>query len=81
MEPAVVPVVIDGRVNLMATNVSNLRWVPGKGGKGWETNPDLRGRSGDCAEKDRPLTWLLRKDPNYRIVYEDKVAVVFVPLK
>ena len=33
------------------------------------------------AQKDRRLTSLLRVNPNYRIVYEDNVAVVFVALK
>jgi hypothetical protein len=30
------------------------------------------------AQAGKPLTYLMRRDPRYRLVYEDKTAVVFV---
>jgi hypothetical protein len=30
--------------------------------------------------RDRPLTQLLLVDPKFRVVYEDKTAVVFEPV-
>ena len=74
-------VVIDGKPIYTATNVSNLCWVYGKVRQVGKRIQSSQRAKLIVADHSRPLTWLLRKDPDYRIVYEDKVAVVFVPLK
>jgi hypothetical protein len=75
------PVVMDGRVNLYGDEKFERSLNTWQGGKGWESDPDLMRAKVVIAQKDRRLTSLLRVNPNYRIVYEDKVAVVFVALK
>ena len=75
------PVVMDGRVNLYGDEKFERSLNTWQGGKGWESDPDLLKAKVVIAQKDRRLTTFLRVDPNYRIVYEDKVAVVFVGLK
>jgi hypothetical protein len=75
------PVVMDGRVNLYGDEKFERSLNTWQGGKGWESDPDLLRAQVVIAQKDRRLTSLLRVNPNYRIVYEDNVAVVFVALK
>ncbi|HXG49928.1 MAG TPA: hypothetical protein VNN77_00800 [candidate division Zixibacteria bacterium] len=76
-----VPVAIDGRTNLHGEErVSGLLnvWL---GYPGWDANPELAAANFIIADHHRPLTFLLRRHPGYRVVYEDRVAVVFVPLR
>jgi len=75
------PVVMDGRVNLYGDQKFERSLNTWQGSKGWESDPDLMRAKVVIAQKDRRLTSLLRVNPNYRIVYEDNVAVVFVALK
>ena len=75
------PVVMDGRVNLYGDEKFERSMNTWQGGKGWESDPDLIKAKVVIAQKDRRLTSFLRVNPNYRIVYEDNVAVVFVGLK
>lgn len=72
------PPVLDGRTNLFDDARIERSLETWNGGAGWETDPDLLKAKLVIAEKDRALTHLLRTQPNYKIVYEDGTAVVFV---
>jgi hypothetical protein len=72
------PPVMDGRTNLFDDARIERSLETWNGGRGWETDPDLLKAKLVIAEKDRALTHLLRTQPNYKIVYEDGTAVVFV---
>jgi len=72
------PVMMDGRVNLYGDDKFERSLNTWSGGRGWESDPDLIRAKVVIAQKQRPLTALLRESPRYRIAYEDKVAVVFV---
>jgi hypothetical protein len=72
------PVAIDGRTNLYGDERLESSLSVWQGYPGWETNPELLRAKLIIADHNRPLTWLLRKDSRYRIVYEDGTAVVFV---
>jgi hypothetical protein len=74
------PPVMDGRTNLFDDARIERSLETWNGGPGWETDPDLLKAKLVIAEKDRVLTSLLRTQPNYKIVYEDGTAVVFVRL-
>jgi hypothetical protein len=72
-------VAIDGRTNLHGdARVAKFvrAWL---GHPGWDTDPDFLSARLIIADHSRPLTWLLRRDPGYRVAYEDGSAVVFVP--
>jgi hypothetical protein len=73
------PVVIDGRTNLHGDQRLETLLGVWQGQPGWDANPELRSAGLIVADHVRPLTWLLRRDSRYRIVYEDRTAVVFVP--
>ena len=75
------PVVMDGRVNLYGDARFERSLNTWQGGTGWETDPDLLKSNLVIAQKNRPLTALLRLNAQYKIVYEDGVAVVFVRLR
>ena len=72
------PPVLDGRTNLFDDAHIERSLETWNGGVGWEADPDLLKAKLVIAEKDRALTHLLRPQPNYKIVYEDGTAVVFV---
>lgn len=72
------PVVMDGRVQLYGDEKFERSLNTWSGGKGWETDPDLLRAKVIIAKSDKQLTNLLRANAKYRVVYEDKVAVVFI---
>ncbi len=72
------PPVMDGRTNLFDDAHVERSLATWNGGHGWDTDPDLLKAKLVIAEKDRALTDLLRTQPNFKIVYEDGTAVVFV---
>jgi hypothetical protein len=45
---------------------------------GWDSDPELVNARLVIAEIRRPLTSNLRRDPRFKVVYEDKTAAVFV---
>ncbi len=47
------------------------------GGEEWNADPDLAAARLIIANKGRPLASLLRRDPRFELVYEDKITVVF----
>jgi hypothetical protein len=72
------PVTIDGRSNLHdATRVKHSAEV-WNGTPHWASDPELAAARVVIAEKDFPLTQLLRLDSRFETVYEDEVAVVFI---
>jgi hypothetical protein len=78
------PVGMDGRTNLYGEERLARAYRTWAGGDGWDRDSDLLAAGVIIATKklwdtDVALTGLLRADPRWRIVYEDDVAVVFVP--
>jgi hypothetical protein len=73
------PVPLDGRTNLHGDERILRFGKTWAGLPGWDTDPDLTAAGVVIAGVDQPLTELLRRDPRFRAVYEDKVARVFVP--
>ncbi len=73
-----IPVSMDGRTGLYGDRRIERSLKTWNGGVGWETDRDLLKAKLVIAEKDRPLTQLLRHQANFQIVYEDSTAVVFV---
>jgi hypothetical protein len=72
------PPVMDGRTNLFDDARIERSLETWNGGPGWETDQELLKAKLVIAEKDRALSYLLRTQPNFKIVYEDGTAVVFV---
>jgi len=70
---------IDGRNQIH--DMDRLRHFVGvwNGAPGWASDPELSAARLIIAEKVLPLTQLLRLDPRFKLVYEDKLAAVFVP--
>jgi hypothetical protein len=71
------PVSIDGRSTIhgddrIARNVASWSGKPD-----WASDPDLEAAGLVIAPVQLPLTQLLRLDPDFSLVYEDKVAAVF----
>jgi hypothetical protein len=72
------PVAIDGRGNVHdAARIGHSAEV-WNGTPQWASDPELAAARIVIAEKDFPLTQLLRLDSRFEIVYEDEVAVVFI---
>lgn len=72
------PVSIDGRANLyedtLATAANTFT-----GQKGWSDDPSLKRARTLILEGNGALASILRVDPRYRLLYEDKTAAVFQP--
>jgi hypothetical protein len=69
---------MDGRTNLQDEKRIEANLAVWAGQQGWASDPELAGAKLIIAELGRPLTALLRGDTQFRVVYEDKTAVVFV---
>ena len=72
------PVSMDGRTNVhgdLRIDRSLRTWA---GYPGWDLDPELANARLVIADLGRPLTSHLRRDPRFRLVYEDKTAVVFI---
>ena len=72
------PVSIDGRAALYGDQAINRSRNTWGGGPQWASDPDLRSAGVVIAPEDAPLTQLLRTDPHFEVVYEDKVAAIFL---
>jgi hypothetical protein len=68
---------MDGRTNLHGERRIEANLAVWAGQQGWASDPELSGAKLIIAELGRPLTALLRGDPRFKVVYEDKTAVVF----
>jgi hypothetical protein len=75
------PVAIDGRTNLHGDERIERSLNTWQGGAGWESDPDLLRARLVISDKARPLLSLLRNHPGYKVVYEDKTAVVLISVK
>jgi hypothetical protein len=69
---------MDGRTNLHGERRIEANLAVWGGQPGWESDPELSGAKLIIAELGRPLTALLRSDTRFKVVYEDKTAVVFI---
>lgn len=75
------PVSIDGRAAFYgddAIDRSNNTW---SGTPDWQSDPQLKSAGLVIGPVKMPLTQLLRTDPHYKLVYEDKLAAVFIARK
>ena len=72
-----VPVSMDGRTNVH-TQDEILNALPlWNGASGWQDRPELEHANLVISDHSWPLALLLRKDPRFRIAYEDDTAVLF----
>jgi len=72
------PVAIDGRTNLYGNDGMDRSITTWNGLPNWATDPQLKSARLIIGHVNSPLTQLLRLDSNYQLVYEDKIAAVFV---
>jgi hypothetical protein len=72
------PVSIDGRSNVHDSERIRRSAEVWNGHSGWASNPELTAARLIIAQKNLPLTQLLRTDPRFQITYEDDLSVVFV---
>ncbi len=75
------PVSIDGRAALYGDKAINRSRDTWSGNPKWASDPDLQSAGVVIAPDDAALTQLLRIDPRFDLVYQDKVATVFVTRK
>lgn len=71
------PVSMDGRTNLHGDKRIERSVKTWAGRRDWASDPELSAARLVIASPDQALYSLLRLDPRYRLVYEDKVAAVF----
>ena len=71
------PVSIDGRTNVHSLRRVARSYLTWTGNPDWAADPDLRKARLVLAPRGLALVSILRLDPRYRVVYEDKLAVVF----
>lgn len=72
------PVTIDGRAGLYGDSSITRSMATWGGGPDWDADPGLRSARLVIAPVRAALTQLLRLDPHFQLVYQDKVAAVFV---
>jgi hypothetical protein len=72
------PVSMDGRMNVHGDPRIIRSLGTWAGNPGWDLDPELANARLVIAELGRPLTSHLRRDPRFRLVYEDNRAAVFV---
>jgi hypothetical protein len=75
------PVSIDGRQNLYGDERINRSIKTWDGEPDWATDPQLKSAGVVIGAVRLPLIQLLRTDPHFQLVYEDKLAAVFVAHK
>lgn len=74
-----IPVGIDGRANLHGDDRIDRLTRTCTGMLGWDEDPELLAARVILLPRKLPLTSLLRLDPRFQLVYEDDLAVVFIP--
>lgn len=72
------PVSMDGRTNLHGDKRIERSVKTWTGAQDWASDPELTAARLVIADVNLALTSLLRLDPRFELVYEDKVAAVFV---
>jgi len=69
---------IDGRTHFHGDDRIRRSLDTWQGNRDWASDPDLAAARLVIAQVNKALASLLRLDPRFELVYEDKVAVVFV---
>ncbi len=72
------PVSMDGRTNLHGEQRIARSLSTWAGNPGWNADPELNNARLVIASIKQPLNFLLRRDSRFRLIYEDKVAAIFV---
>jgi hypothetical protein len=72
-----IPVAMDGRTNVHTQEEILRATSLWKADPGWQNQPELRSANLVIGSHWWPLTGLLRKDPRFKVVYEDPVSVLF----
>jgi hypothetical protein len=72
------PVVMDGRTNLNGDKRMERSFATWSGKRDWASDPELVSARLVIADANGALASLMRLSPRYKLVHEDKVAVVFV---
>jgi hypothetical protein len=75
------PVSIDGRTNLYGNERMDRSIATWNAEPDWASDPELKSAGLVIGPVKAPLTQMLRMDSHYKLVYEDKVATVFVAHK
>jgi hypothetical protein len=75
------PVSIDGRAAFYGDAAIDRSIATWNAKPDWESDPELKAANLVIGPDKAPLTQLLRVDSRYKLVYEDKVAAVFVTRK
>jgi hypothetical protein len=76
-----IPVSIDGRAGLQGDQHINRSAATWSGERSWASDPDLAKANLVIGPVWAPLTQLLRTDRDYELVYEDRLAAVFIARK
>jgi hypothetical protein len=72
------PVAIDGRTNIYGVDKTKQSLDVWFGKPRWNSDAELTAAGVIVAQIDQPLTSLLKMDSRFDLVYEDKLAAVFV---
>jgi hypothetical protein len=72
------PVTIDGRVSPYENRIIDRSVATWQGEPDWASDPALLSAAMVIGPVKAPLVQLLRMDPRFQLVFEDKVAAVFV---
>jgi hypothetical protein len=72
------PVAIDGRNDLYGDELDHRFFSSANGNKSYASDPYLNQAGVVLLGKDVPLVNLLKIDPRFTIIYEDRIAAVFV---
>jgi hypothetical protein len=75
------PPSIDGRLTPYGEKTLGRSVNTWEGRPGWDSNPELLRARLIVANRDAPLTLLLRVHPRYKTIYEDDVAFVIIPIR
>ena len=71
------PVSMDGRTNVYGGELVKRNIDVWEGKDGWRDNPDLKSANLVIGPSKLPLSYNLKFDPDFQLVYEDSTAVVF----
>ena len=75
------PPSIDGRLTPYGEKTLGRSVNTWEGRPGWDSNPELLRARLIVANRDAPLTSLLRVHPRYKTIYQDDVAFVIIPIR
>ena len=72
------PVAIDGRTDLYGDELDKLFFDSERGLDSYVNDPYLNESGVVLLQKEKPLAAMLRTDPRFQKIYEDRLAIVFV---